>query len=211
MNVKKINYNEEQFDGCETCDYGSQYINNLEIIFDDDTKTNIVIDNMYEYAFTEADLMELLYANNTIEDFILSAIKKFVKAYCNRFTSITTSEYEIGHHLSYLDITYNDKNVDAKATYFYNSLKFKGDPEVAWYTFVKNSEGASPAAIREYADDYARVIAEYGSPEYEEAFKKAINYYVVKSTKLFQPKAFIINEANYCCDNQLISLWKGGE
>ena len=127
MNIKKINYNEDYFEGCETCDYGSQYINNLEIIENDDTTIIITIDNMYEYAFSEADLMKLLYATDTIEDFIVSAINKFVENYRNFFTSITPSDNEIKNRLSDLDITYNNKSVDVKETFYHNALTYVGE------------------------------------------------------------------------------------
>ena len=206
MNVKKINYNEDYCDGCETCDYGSQYINDLEIIFEDDTKTHIVIDNMYEFAFTEADLMQLLYTSTSIEDFILSSIGKFVHVYINSYTTMTPSECAISSHLSNLDITYNDKSVDVKATYFYNTIKFKGDSEVSWDTFVKKSKDASPAAIKSYAEDYAYDVAEYGSPAFEKAFNKALNY---ANKPEFKP--IIINEVNYIDESQMILPWQGGE
>lgn len=127
MNIKKINYYETYIEGCETCDYGSQYINNLEIIENDNTTTTIALDNMYEYAFSEADLMKLLYDTNTIEDFIVLAINKFVENYRNFFTSFTPSDYEIMNHLSDLDITYNKKDVNVKETFCHNTLIYVED------------------------------------------------------------------------------------
>lgn len=75
LNVKKINYDEDWSSGCETCDYGSSYVNEIEIILEDGTHTNIKFDKMYDYVLTESDYMKLIATSDTIENFILNAIK----------------------------------------------------------------------------------------------------------------------------------------
>lgn len=53
----------QHISGCETCDYGSQYINNIRILL---TKYQLFVevDKMYEYALTEANLMKLMLLNS---------------------------------------------------------------------------------------------------------------------------------------------------
>ena len=76
LKIKKVNYDENFEYGCETCDYGSSYVNEIEIIFEDDTYTNIKVDKMYEYALTESDYMQLIANSNNIDDFCVNIIKK---------------------------------------------------------------------------------------------------------------------------------------
>lgn len=76
LKIKKVNYDENFEYGCETCDYGSSYVNEIEIIFEDDTYTNIKVDRMYKYALTESDYMQLIANSNNIDDFCVNIIKK---------------------------------------------------------------------------------------------------------------------------------------
>ena len=56
-----INYEDDTryIPGCETCDYGSEYINDITITL---TKHNIhaVLNEMYDYAISEGDMLKLL-------------------------------------------------------------------------------------------------------------------------------------------------------
>lgn len=82
LKIKKVNYDEDFEYGCETCDWGSSYVNEIEIIFEDDTYTNIKIDRMYKYALTESDYMQLIANSNNIDEFCVNIIKKLKsKAY----------------------------------------------------------------------------------------------------------------------------------
>lgn len=45
--------------GCETCDYGSEYINNIAITLTK-YKIIVVLNQMYSYALSESDIMTLL-------------------------------------------------------------------------------------------------------------------------------------------------------
>lgn len=78
LNVKKVNYNEDFTSGCETCDYGSSYVNEIEIILEDETKTKIKIDRMYKYSLSESEYIRLISNSETIDEFILNIIK-FIK------------------------------------------------------------------------------------------------------------------------------------
>lgn len=75
LNIKKVNYDERFTSGCETCDYGSSYISEIEITLEDDTYANVKVDKMYEYALSESDYMKLIPNSETIDDFILNIIK----------------------------------------------------------------------------------------------------------------------------------------
>ena len=54
-----IDTDEYYYGGCPTCDYGSEYINEIDISM---TKSNlhIVTNQMYEYAMSQADLMHII-------------------------------------------------------------------------------------------------------------------------------------------------------
>ena len=60
--IEEIWSDEEHYSGCPTCDYGSQYINNLRI-----TLTKYVIsarvNQMYEYRFSSGDMMKIILPN----------------------------------------------------------------------------------------------------------------------------------------------------
>lgn len=45
--------------GCETCDYGSEYINKITITMTH-FKIRVVINNMYNHAISESDIMKTL-------------------------------------------------------------------------------------------------------------------------------------------------------
>lgn len=55
-----IYYNDdtEHYPGCETCDYGSEYINNI-YIETTNYKVDIVFNQMYEYAFSTSDAIRI--------------------------------------------------------------------------------------------------------------------------------------------------------
>lgn len=76
LKIKKVNYDENFEYGCKTCDYGSSYVNEIEIIFEDDTYTNVKVDRMYKYALTESDYMQLIANSDNIDDFCVNVIKK---------------------------------------------------------------------------------------------------------------------------------------
>lgn len=69
--IKDIYTDTESYGGCDTCDYGSQYINDFTVYL---TKGNIQvkIEQMYDYAVSEGYLMKLFLTN-------LEAIKKFTE------------------------------------------------------------------------------------------------------------------------------------
>jgi hypothetical protein len=60
--IKDIYTDTESYAGCETCDYGSQYINEFTVYL---TKGNIQfkVEQMYDYAVSEDYLMKLFLQN----------------------------------------------------------------------------------------------------------------------------------------------------
>lgn len=60
--IENIKTDEEHYPGCPTCDYGSQYINNVEVIL---TKRIIraSFNKMYGYLLSSGDLMQILLPN----------------------------------------------------------------------------------------------------------------------------------------------------
>ena len=75
LKIKKVNYDENWESGCSTCDWGSSYVNEIEITLEDGTYTNIKVDKMYDYVLSKSDYMKLIANSNTIDDFILNTIK----------------------------------------------------------------------------------------------------------------------------------------
>lgn len=60
--ILKVNYDSHSSSGCETCDYGSSYINEFSISMTTG-RIEIEIDNMYEYAVSESYMMETILYN----------------------------------------------------------------------------------------------------------------------------------------------------
>jgi hypothetical protein len=60
--IKDIYTDTESYNGCETCDYGSEYINEFTIYL---TKGNIQfkVNQMYDYAVSEDYMMKLFLQN----------------------------------------------------------------------------------------------------------------------------------------------------
>ena len=76
MKVKKVDYEQYHVDGCETCDYGSSYVNEISITLEDDTYIDVKIDKMYDYILSESDYMQLLANSKDIDNFIVNIIEK---------------------------------------------------------------------------------------------------------------------------------------
>lgn len=113
LKIKKVNYDNHSFGGCETCDYGSSYISNIEIIFEDETTLKIETDQMYEYTLTESDFMILLSNSSDLNDF-----------YKNMFELIKNKSYEIEWRvpLSGMIMKINNKEIDIIASCRTHSL-----------------------------------------------------------------------------------------
>lgn len=103
LKIIKVNYDSDYSYGCETCDYGSQYISNIEIIFEDETMLKIETDQIYEYTLTESDFMKLINDSDNLEDF-----------YKNMFEIIKNKSYDIESRVGLQDMIMkiNDKEID---------------------------------------------------------------------------------------------------
>ena len=76
LKIKDVKYDSDAYGGCPTCDFGSSYISNIEIIFEDDAKLSIETDQMYEYMVSESDYMQILASeNNTIDEIVLKLLE----------------------------------------------------------------------------------------------------------------------------------------
>lgn len=60
--IKQILSDTESWGGCETCDWGSQYINEFTIEMTTGT-IDIKVDTMYEFALSEGAMMEIILPN----------------------------------------------------------------------------------------------------------------------------------------------------
>ena len=69
MEIKDIKYKQKFEPGfCDTCDYGSHYINKIQFEIDGN-KIEIETNQMYEYTLTEAEYMRLLNESDTLDKF----------------------------------------------------------------------------------------------------------------------------------------------
>lgn len=103
LKVKKVNYEKESYGGCETCDYGSKYISNIEIDLEDYGLLKIETNQMYNYMLTESDFMQLLGNSKDIKDL-----------YKNMFNIIQDKSYEIEHRVSLksMEMKINGNEID---------------------------------------------------------------------------------------------------
>ena len=84
--VKDIKYDKEDYPGCETCDYGSRYVDDFIFIFEDEeTKTiekdHYKIEAMYDHLVSEADLMMICLNYTDRDDLARDIIELIEKKY----------------------------------------------------------------------------------------------------------------------------------
>lgn len=75
LKIKDVKYESDWEDGCPTCDWGSSYISNINILFEDDIQLSIETNQMYEYMLSEADYMKVLGNANSIDEIVLDLLK----------------------------------------------------------------------------------------------------------------------------------------
>lgn len=73
MKIKDIYYDTDHIQGCPTCDYGSSYITDFTIIYEDEHKLSFIISGDNGKLISEGDLMCIL-ANTSNEDEIKESI-----------------------------------------------------------------------------------------------------------------------------------------
>lgn len=80
-------------DGCPTCDYGSEYINEVDIILTK-YKIHFKTNQMYEYVLSEGQMMKLFLSEyNTIQ---AMTEKEFVDWFKVKLAEITHDEFQEG-------------------------------------------------------------------------------------------------------------------
>lgn len=77
--IVKIDTDSECYPGCETCDYGSSYINEFHVQLSTG-KIYVKADNMYEFALSDGYLMELILPNiDTIKEMTECGFFKWIE------------------------------------------------------------------------------------------------------------------------------------
>jgi desulfoferrodoxin (superoxide reductase-like protein) len=90
----------ESYSGCPTCNYGSEYINDINIKLTKH-KIHIVLNQMYDYVVSEGDMMEIFLTNNndiqamTEEQFIAWLKIKVEEIMGYTFDEATDCKYEV--------------------------------------------------------------------------------------------------------------------
>lgn len=80
LKIKNIEYDTEDYQGCETCDYGSKYIDEFKITFDNEEVMEVKTTQEYEHAFSESDLIKISSKEyDKIEDFKKEIIKVYIE------------------------------------------------------------------------------------------------------------------------------------
>ena len=115
LNVKKVEYDNFYEGGCETCDYGSSYANDIKITLNDGKTSKIYIDKMYDYSLTESDIMRLISNSNDINDFYINII------------NLISEKHKIDFIIKFCDfeITINEKQVDILESLEKQKIVFK--------------------------------------------------------------------------------------
>ena len=120
LKIKDVKYDSDAYRGCPTCDFGSSYISNIEIIFEDDTKLSIETDQMYEYMVSESDYMQILASeNNTIDEIVLKLLE-IVNAKYGGFFGLAL-EVE----LTDMKITVNEIQIDISESFKNKKIIYK--------------------------------------------------------------------------------------
>jgi hypothetical protein len=97
--LETIEYDRDGWDGCETCNYGSRYINIVKLKFNDGDYKKIEIRHEYDYLMNESDLMKIIC--NAIEDTSKQEL----------IDSLITAAKESNRRYSGLDIYINDEEI----------------------------------------------------------------------------------------------------
>lgn len=82
--ILKIETDETSYPGCPTCDYGSKYINELDITL---TKYHVhaEVSQMYEYRLSSGDLMNLILPNvDTIKQMTETEFISYISNWLNK-------------------------------------------------------------------------------------------------------------------------------
>lgn len=104
LKIKEVKYDNDFTYGCETCDYGSNYVSNIEFLLEDGTPIKIETEQMYEYTLTESDYMQLLANSNDIQDFYRNMFKLIKEKSYNIECRVDLQEMEMKINGNKIDI-----------------------------------------------------------------------------------------------------------
>lgn len=86
-----VNYKDDcyHYDGCPTCDWGSKYINEIDVTL---TKYNIYVrtNQMYEYALSEGQMIKLFLSEYSMIQTLTE--KEFIDWFKKKLCEITLDE-----------------------------------------------------------------------------------------------------------------------
>ena len=88
-----VNYTDdrESYGGCPTCDYGSEYINDINITLTK-YKIHVRTNQMYEYVLSEGQMIRLFLSEyNTIQQ---TTEKEFVDWFNEKLCEITHDDFQ---------------------------------------------------------------------------------------------------------------------
>ena len=95
----------ERYDGCPTCDYGSEYINEINITLTQ-YKIHVRTNQMYEYVLSEGQMIKLFLSEyNTIQTM---TEKEFIDWFKEKLYEITHDEFQenvCGRCIEKFDVT----------------------------------------------------------------------------------------------------------
>ena len=88
-----VNYTDDSchYDGCPTCDYGSEYINEIDVELTKH-KIHVRTNQMYEYVLNEGQMIRLFLSEyNTIQTM---TEKEFIDWFKDKLVEITHDDFE---------------------------------------------------------------------------------------------------------------------
>ena len=88
-----VSYDDDcyHYDGCPTCDYGSEYINEIDIALTN-YKIHIETNQMYEYVISEGQMIKLFLSE--CDAIKAMTEKEFVNWFKEKFCEITHDEFK---------------------------------------------------------------------------------------------------------------------
>jgi hypothetical protein len=88
-----VNYTDDchHYDGCPTCDYGSQYINEIDVTLTK-YKIHVRTNQMYEYVLSEGQMIKLFLSEyNTIQTMVEN---EFIDWFKKKLVEIANDEFK---------------------------------------------------------------------------------------------------------------------
>lgn len=92
-----VNYEDDcrYYDGCPTCDWGSEYINEIDIALTRH-KIHVEVSQMYEYALSEGQMISLFLSEyHTIQAMTEEEFAKWLKERLEKITGGVKMEFNV--------------------------------------------------------------------------------------------------------------------